>query len=163
MASARIDQCFTDDYEDSAHPSLEVSKQLLQLCCRIICRIHRIRKKVRHFREKRGLPDKCVTLYEKLKFYLHCSPSSQSLQASCRYLCIHQTIFLEGRCTLLHHPRHRSRTCCTQWGQGERRTRSFWGTNHLGPWEALQILLIHNMYPYIHCYGRYLGKIIFNF
>ena len=51
------------DCEAHVYPSLEVSKQLLHLCCRIMRRIHQIRKKVCHFREKRGLPDKCVTLY----------------------------------------------------------------------------------------------------
>ena len=45
------------------YPRLEVSKQLFHHFRRNICRIHQIRKKVRHFRDKRGLPDKCVTLY----------------------------------------------------------------------------------------------------
>ena len=52
------------DCEAHVYPSLEVSKQQLHLCCCIMHRIRRIRKKVRHFREKRGLPDKCVTLYQ---------------------------------------------------------------------------------------------------
>ena len=49
------------------YPRLEVSKQLFHHFRRNICRIHQIRKKVRHFRDKRGLPDKCVTLYKAKK------------------------------------------------------------------------------------------------
>ena len=51
------------DCEAHVYPRLEVSKQLFHHFRRNICRIHQIRKKVRHFRDKRGLPDKCVTLY----------------------------------------------------------------------------------------------------
>ena len=51
------------DCEVHVYPRLEVSKQLFHHFRRNICRIHQIWKKIRHFRDKRGLPDKCVTLY----------------------------------------------------------------------------------------------------
>ena len=50
------------DCEAHVYPRLEVSKQLFHHFCRNICRIYQIWKKVSHFRDKRGLPDKCVTL-----------------------------------------------------------------------------------------------------